>query len=124
MVVVTNGQATFGIAQFVNVVDSVEGSVPNGIYTITSGSFKQYSTWPYTSNPETATNEMLNSGKPGIYIFPLFAGKLNCAHHIINHFLITLSLDFQATKVCKCKLHGLACESMRMKGETVPASCN
>ena len=104
-------------------MDSDEGDVPNGIYTITSGSFKQYSTWPYTSNPETATNEMLNSDKPGIYIFPLNAGKLVHITLLII-FLITPSLDCLATKVCKCRLIGLACESMRLKGKTLPASCN
>ena len=58
----------FGIIQFVNVVDSGEGSFQNGIYTLLSGSTKQNSTFPYSSNPETVPNMMLNSDVPGTYI--------------------------------------------------------
>ena len=68
--------------QFVNVVDSAEGIYQNGISTYISGSTKKISTFPYTSNPETATNMMLNSDVPGTYIFPLNAGE----HVHINHF--------------------------------------
>ena len=104
-------------------MDSAEGNSQNGISTLISGSFKQISTFPYSSNPETAPNKMLNSDVPGTYIFPLNAGK-HVHITLLIIFLITPSLDCQATKVCKCKLIGLACESLRLRGETVPASCN
>ena len=50
-------------------MDSGEGSKENAIYTDTS--YKLISTFPYSSNPETAPNDMLNSDVPGTYIFPL-----------------------------------------------------
>ena len=65
-------------------MNSDEGVLQNGIYTSISGSTKQISTFPYTSNPETAPNDMLNSNVPGTYIFPLNAGKHVHMHHIIN----------------------------------------
>ena len=105
-------------------MDSGEGNFQNGIYT-SIGSLELISAFPYTSNPESAPNKMLNSDVPGTYIFPLNAGK-HIHITLLIIFLITPLLDCQATKVCKCKLrlHSLACESMRKRGETVPASCN
>ena len=104
-------------------MDSAEGNSQNGISTLISGSFEQYSTFPYASNPESAPNMTLNSDIPGTYIFPLNAGK-RVHITLLIIILITPSLDCQAKKVCKCKLIGLACESMRQRGKTVPASCN
>ena len=125
LVVVTNGQATFGIAQIVNVDESAKESDRAGIYSNALGSFRYYNAvdLPYASNPESAPNMTLNSDVPGTYIFPLNAGK-HIHITLLIIFLITPSLDCQATKVCKCKLIGLACESRRLRGETVPASCN
>ena len=104
-------------------MDSGEGGFQNGISTYISYSFKQISTFPYSSNPETAPNMTLNSDIPGTYIFPLNAGK-HVHITLLIIFLITPSLDCQATKVCKCRIIGVACESLRQRGETVPASCN
>ena len=63
-------------------MDSAETSVKSAINTYIASSFKQISTFPYASNPESAPNMMLNSDVPGTYIFPLNAGK----HVHINHF--------------------------------------
>ena len=125
LVIVTNGQATFGIAQFVNVDESPTESDRAGIYSNALGSFAYYTAFdlPYASNPESAPNEMLNSDIPGTYIFPLNAGK-HIHIKLLIIFLIAPSLDCQATKVCQCRIIGLACESLRQRGETVPASCN
>ena len=60
-------------------MNSDEGVLQNGIYTELKG---QISTFPYSSNPETAPNKMLKSDVPGTYIFPLNSGK----HVHINHF--------------------------------------
>ena len=50
---------------------------------------------------------------------------LACTHLILIVIIITPSLACQTdTKVCKCKLISLACESVRLRGGTVPASCN
>ena len=42
--------------------------------------------------------------------------------HILKQFMVISLIDHAS--ICKRKLIQLACESMRLKGETVPASCN
>ena len=92
-------------------------------YTSISGSFDHYSDFPHSKNPESANKETLNSDVPGTYKFLLMQVNL-CTSNYELFSIITPSLDCQATKVYKCRLLGLACESMRLRGETVPASCN
>ena len=101
-------------------MDSAEGNSQNGISTLISGSFKQISTFPYASNPETAPNKMLNSDVPGIYIFPL--NSYGICVIILKQFIVISLIDHAG--ICKRKLIQLACESMRQRGKTVPASCN
>ena len=99
-------------------MDSGEGSKENAIYTDIS--YKLISTFPYTSNPETAPNMMLNSDVPGIYIFPL--NSYGMCVIILKQFMVISLIDHAS--ICKRKLIQLACERLRLKGETVPASCN
>ena len=104
-------------------MDSAEGDIHNGIYTIISGSLKQISTFPYTSNPETAPNKMLNSNTPGTYIFSLNSYDLKGNSIHVSVTICCLPLIDNASN-CESKVFQLACESIRRSGETVPASCN
>ena len=104
-------------------MDSDEGSTANGIFSYFSGSFKQVSTFPYTSNPETAPNKMLNSNTPGTYIFSLNSYDLKGNSIHVSITICCLPLIDNASN-CESKVFQLACESIRRSGETVPASCN
>ena len=98
----------------------------NMAYTHLITQKKLISTFPYTDDPETAPTKTLNSDVPGTYIIPLIM-QVNMYMHIalLIIFPTTPSLACSNdTKMCKCKLIGLACESRRLRGETVPASCN
>ncbi|XP_019857614.1 PREDICTED: uncharacterized protein LOC109585911 [Amphimedon queenslandica] len=108
-ILVTNGSITFGIALYVNVriatADTGISSSINGVYAELDPLF------PFGANVMDAPSMMLNSSIPGTYIFSL------------NHIPPPDSCN-SVCYSCKARLVQLACETRRVNGENVPASCN
>uniref|UniRef100_A0A1X7T7N5 NIDO domain-containing protein n=1 Tax=Amphimedon queenslandica TaxID=400682 RepID=A0A1X7T7N5_AMPQE len=109
LIIVTNGNTTFGIALYVNVAIATAsagiGFQINNVYESADPSF-----FPFGATVMDAPSMMLNSNIPGTYIFPLYDIPPDPCSSVCYS--------------CKPRLVQLACETMRINGEDVPASCN
>uniref|UniRef100_A0A1X7T740 NIDO domain-containing protein n=1 Tax=Amphimedon queenslandica TaxID=400682 RepID=A0A1X7T740_AMPQE len=109
-IVVTNGSNTFGIALYVDVHIA---SATTGIHSLINGNYDP-SLFPFGDNVMDAPSMMLNSNIPGTYIFSL------------NHIPPVPCTEPDCSAVCKAKLLKMACEALRLNGdsEDLPAPCN
>ncbi|XP_019851932.1 PREDICTED: uncharacterized protein LOC100637633 [Amphimedon queenslandica] len=108
LVIVTNGNITFGIALFVDVHIPI---ATTGITSNINGMTNRFnlSLFPFGRNVINAPNMTLNSDTPGTYIFPLSDMTSNT----------TCSVCF----TCKDQMLAIICEALKRTEDDLPAPC-
>ncbi|XP_019854860.1 PREDICTED: uncharacterized protein LOC109583822 [Amphimedon queenslandica] len=113
-IVVTNGSITFGIALYVEVsiTTATTGidSIVNGTYGDADPSF-----FPFGTDIMDAPSMMLNSNIPGTYIFSLNDKPPDPC---------TEPSQPDCSVVYKAKLLKMACETLKINDENLPAPCH